>query len=124
LIDWTGNGDATVVEGRIITSDPDDLVNDCRLGPSDVKVLVDTAMVPDTYLWRPVLNICTIESVIGKMIAWPASKYVNLIYEQQPGDIAEEVKFMIHLHEYNNVYMEVLTCSMNVFDKAKGLIQR
>ncbi|AAF99830.1 Hypothetical protein [Arabidopsis thaliana] len=64
LIDWTGNGDATVVEGRIITSDPDDLVNDCRLGPSDVKVLVDTAMVPDTYLWRPVLNICTIESVI------------------------------------------------------------
>ncbi|KAG7530315.1 putative transposase Ptta/En/Spm plant [Arabidopsis suecica] len=107
LIDWTGNGDATVVEGRIITSDPDDLVNDCRLGPSDVKVLVDTAMVLDTYLWRPVLNICTIESVIGKMIAWPASKCVNLIYEQQPGDIAEEaLQSRQPLHPYSLIHLQ------------------
>jgi len=81
LIDWTGNGNAIIAEGRIITSDPDDLVNDCRLGPSDVKVLVDAATVPDAYLWRLELNMCTIESAIVKMIAWPSLKWVNLIYE-------------------------------------------
>ena len=31
---------------------------------------------------------------------------------------------MIHLDQYSNIYMEVLTCSVNVFDIAKGLIQR
>ncbi|KAG7589117.1 Isoprenoid synthase domain superfamily [Arabidopsis suecica] len=87
LIDWTGNGDAIVAEGRIITSDPDELVNDCRLGPSDVKVLVDTATVPNAYLWRPALNMCTIESAIGQIIAWPASKCVNIENEQEPEDI-------------------------------------
>ncbi|XP_020876122.1 uncharacterized protein LOC110227132 [Arabidopsis lyrata subsp. lyrata] len=89
LIDWTGNGDAIVAEGRIITSDPDELVNDCRLGPSDVKVLVDTATVPDTYLWKPALNMCTIESAIGQMIAWPASRCVNIENEQEPEDIEQ-----------------------------------
>ncbi|CAE6069698.1 unnamed protein product [Arabidopsis arenosa] len=89
LIDWTGNGDAIVAEGRIIISDPYELVNDCRLGPSDVKVLVDTATVLDTYLWRPAPNICTIESAIGQMIVWPASKCVNLENEHEPEDIAQ-----------------------------------
>jgi len=70
LIDWTCNGDTIVAEWRIITSDPDDLVNDYRLGPLGVKVLVDNATVQDTYLWRPAINMCTIESAIGQMIAW------------------------------------------------------
>jgi len=105
LIDWTGNGDTIVDEGRIITSDPDDLVNDCRLGPSDVKVLVDSATVPDTYLWRPALNMCTIESAIGQMIAWLASKCVNLENEQETEDIAQLVKFHFHPHKYKNIYI-------------------
>ncbi|KAG7572280.1 Transposase Tnp1/En/Spm-like [Arabidopsis suecica] len=73
LTDWTG-GDATVAEGRIITSDPDDLVNDCRLGPTDLKVLVEIATVPEAYLWRPAINMFTIEKAVGQMIAWPTSK--------------------------------------------------
>ena len=36
LVDWCGN-DENVGEGRIVSSDPDDLVNDCRLGPNDLK---------------------------------------------------------------------------------------
>ncbi|KAG7567797.1 Transposon En/Spm-like [Arabidopsis thaliana x Arabidopsis arenosa] len=85
LTDWTG-GDATVAEGRIITSDPDDLVNDCRLGPSDLKVLVEIAIVPEAYLWRPAINMFTIEKAVGQMIAWPTSKCVNLEQELQPED--------------------------------------
>ncbi|KAG7559310.1 putative transposase Ptta/En/Spm plant [Arabidopsis thaliana x Arabidopsis arenosa] len=45
LTDWTG-GDATVAEGRIITSNPDDLVNDCRLGPTDLKELQPEDITP------------------------------------------------------------------------------
>ncbi|CAE6074033.1 unnamed protein product [Arabidopsis arenosa] len=86
LTDWTG-GDATVAEGRIITSNPDDLVNDCRLGPTYLKVLVEIAIVPEAYLWRPAINMFTIEKAVGQMIAWPASKCVNLEQELQPEDI-------------------------------------
>ncbi|XP_013615422.1 PREDICTED: uncharacterized protein LOC106321723, partial [Brassica oleracea var. oleracea] len=38
LIDWADE-DGNVAEGRIISSDPEDIVNDSRLGPNDVKVL-------------------------------------------------------------------------------------
>ncbi|CAA7014673.1 unnamed protein product [Microthlaspi erraticum] len=36
LVDWAGT-DENVAEGRIISSEPDDLVSDTRLGPTDVK---------------------------------------------------------------------------------------
>ncbi|CAE5974205.1 unnamed protein product [Arabidopsis arenosa] len=87
LTDWT-SGDANVAEERIITSDPNDLVNDSRLGPTDVKVLVEIAIVPEAFLWRPAINMFTIEKVVGQMIAWPASKCVNLEQELQSEDIA------------------------------------
>ena len=38
--------DGNVGEGRIFSFDPDDIVNDSRLGPTDVKVLVDSVTEP------------------------------------------------------------------------------
>lgn len=87
LIDWAGDN-ANVAEGRIISSDPDDVVNDSRLGPSDVKVLVDSATVPEAFLWRPATQMFTIEEAVGHMIAWPAAKCVNLEQGLQEEDIA------------------------------------
>ncbi|CAA7056773.1 unnamed protein product [Microthlaspi erraticum] len=77
LVDWAGTNE-NVAEGRIISSEPDDLVNDTRLGPTDVKVLVDSATVPDAFLWRPASNMFTMVEAVGQMIAWPASKCVDL----------------------------------------------
>lgn len=63
-MDWAGT-DATVAEGCIISSDPDEIVNGSRLGPTDVKVLIDTAIVPEAYLWRPAVNMEIMEKVVG-----------------------------------------------------------
>ena len=93
LVDWCGN-DENVGEGRIVSSDPDDLVNDCRLGPNDFKVLVKTATKPDAFLWRPALQMSTIQEAVGQMIAWPASKCVLSNKELQIEDIAPTVTFI------------------------------
>ena len=49
LVDWSGS-DEDVGEGRILSSDPDDLVNDRLLGPIDLKVLVESATKADAFL--------------------------------------------------------------------------
>ncbi|XP_020889950.1 uncharacterized protein LOC110230714 [Arabidopsis lyrata subsp. lyrata] len=87
LIDWAGS-EEKVAEGLIMSSDPDELVNESRLGLTDVKVLIVTAIVPEAFLWRPAINMCTIEKVVGHMVAWPSSLCVNLEEELQPEDIA------------------------------------
>ena len=49
IIDWADEY-GNVGEGRILSSDPNDIVNDCRLGPTDVKVLVYAATEPEAFL--------------------------------------------------------------------------
>ncbi|CAA7018755.1 unnamed protein product [Microthlaspi erraticum] len=88
LLDWADD-DTNVAEGRIISSDPDEAVNDTRLGHTDVKVLVEIATVPDAYLWRPASTMFTIQDAVEQMIAWPAAKCVNIEQGIQPEDIAE-----------------------------------
>ena len=61
LLDWAGE-DGNVAEGSILSSEPDDIVNDTRLGPMDFKVLVESATEPEAYLWRPARNMCTIKN--------------------------------------------------------------
>lgn len=94
LIDWAGD-DANVAEGRIISCDLDEVMNDSRLGHTDVKVLVDIATVPEAFLCRPASNMFTIKEVIGQLIAWPAAKCVNIEQGLQPEDVAPLVKFII-----------------------------
>ncbi|KAG7559032.1 putative transposase Ptta/En/Spm plant [Arabidopsis thaliana x Arabidopsis arenosa] len=87
LVDWSGSDD-NIGEGRILSSDPDDIVNDCRLGPTDLKVLVETATKPDAFLWRPATKMFTIEEAVGQIIAWPTSKCVLVDKELNIEDIA------------------------------------
>ncbi|CAA7048866.1 unnamed protein product [Microthlaspi erraticum] len=82
LVDWADD-DANVAEGRIISSDPDESVNDSRLDPKDVKVLVDVATKPEAFLWRPASTMFTIKEAVGQMIAWPATICIQL----EPEDV-------------------------------------
>ena len=94
MVDWSG-GDEDVGEGRILSSNPDDLVNDCRLGPTDLKVLVETATKADAFLWRPSTKMFTMEEAVGQIIAWPATKCVLLDKEIQIEDIAPLVNSIL-----------------------------
>ena len=87
MVNWSGPEDI-IGEGRILSSDPDDVVNDCRLGPVDLKVLVEAANTPDAFLWRPAPNMYTITEAVGQMIAWPASKCVLVEKDLEIEDIA------------------------------------
>lgn len=99
LYDWS-DSDENIAEGRILSSDPDDLVNNCRLGPTDLKVLVETATKPDAFLWRPASNMFTVEEAVGQIIAWPASKCVLVDKNIQIEDIAPLVNFSFQLEPY------------------------
>ena len=75
MVDWSGS-DENVAEGRIISSESEDFVNDIPLGPLAVKVLVETAIKSDAFLSRPATGMFIVEHAVGEMIAWPASKCV------------------------------------------------
>ncbi|XP_019086556.1 PREDICTED: uncharacterized protein LOC104754446 [Camelina sativa] len=67
LVDWAGTDD-NVVEGLVLSTDPADFVNDIPLGPNHIKVLVETAIKPDAYLWKPAINVFNIEQAVGLVI--------------------------------------------------------
>ncbi|XP_018463355.2 uncharacterized protein LOC108834515 [Raphanus sativus] len=69
LVDWA-SVDVKVAEGRVVSAEADELVNGIPLGPHAVKVLVETAIKADTFLWRPAQNMFTLEDAVGEMIAW------------------------------------------------------
>ncbi|KAL0716221.1 hypothetical protein Bca4012_065543 [Brassica carinata] len=87
LVDWSGS-DENVAEGRVMSSEPDDFVNDIPLGPLAVKVFVETAIKSDAFLWRPATGMCIVEQALGELIAWPANKWVlsdqGMYYEDIP----------------------------------------
>ncbi|KAL0702409.1 hypothetical protein Bca4012_058531 [Brassica carinata] len=86
LVDWSGS-DENVAEGRIISSEPDDFVNDIPLAPLAVKVLVESAIKPDAFLWRPTTGMYNVEHAVGEMIAWPVNKCVFIDHGMYSEDI-------------------------------------
>lgn len=90
FVDWS-DIDENVGEGRILSSDPDDIVNDCRLGPYDLKVLVEAAYKPDAFLWRPAQKIFHMKEAVGHIIAWPTDKCRLVDNNIQMEDIAPMV---------------------------------
>ncbi|XP_048604734.1 uncharacterized protein LOC106442918 [Brassica napus] len=74
IYDWNSTG-VIVAEGRLCSTDPDDLVNDIPLGPGAAIVKVDVAVVEDAYQWRPVSDEMFLMSHAVKMkISWPQNK--------------------------------------------------
>lgn len=95
LVDWSDTDDK-VAEAHVISSDPEDIVNDSRLGATDLKVLVEAAIILDTFLWRPAAKMFTIVEAVGQMIAWPASKCVLVDKPIQMEDIVPTVNTFSH----------------------------
>lgn len=65
-----------MAEGRWSSNYPKILVHHVLLGPNAVRVQVDVAMKPDTFLWRPTFDMICIEECVGTTIAWPFDKVV------------------------------------------------
>ena len=65
-----------VGEGRWQTQEPKALVNGLPLGPKAVKVFLDVVHEPETFLWRPTLEVAYLEDSVMTFISWPAHKVV------------------------------------------------
>jgi len=75
LHDWSGTDDI-VAEGIVMSSDRGDFVDNTPLGPGAYKVLVETAIKPEAWLWRPAKKIFTIGEAVGTVIAWSQNYFV------------------------------------------------
>ncbi|KAL0806892.1 hypothetical protein Bca101_099384 [Brassica carinata] len=67
IIDWADE-DGNIGEGRIISSDPYDIVNDSLLSPTDVEVLVDSATEPEAYLSRSTRNMAPLRKMLAILL--------------------------------------------------------
>ncbi|CAA7034329.1 unnamed protein product [Microthlaspi erraticum] len=77
-----------VAEGRILSSDPEDFINDIPLGPNSVKVLVETAIMTEAFLWRPAPDMFTVAQAVGEIIAWPQCSALLIDNGVESEDIA------------------------------------
>lgn len=62
-----------------------------------MKVLVETAIKADTFLWRPAHNMFTMEDAVGEMIAWHSDHCIVATVGLIPEDNAPTVKFLLSL---------------------------
>ena len=51
-------------------------MNGLPLGPKAVKVFLDVVHEPETFLWRPTLEVAYLEDSVMTFISWPAHKVV------------------------------------------------
>lgn len=75
LMDYVNN-DEVVAEGRWQCREPKALVNGLPLGPNAIKVYVDTVLNSEAYLWRPTVDMRTLEDSLNCFVAWPANRVV------------------------------------------------
>lgn len=103
MVDWSGS-DENVAEGRVISYDADELVNGIPLGPNSVKVLVENAIKPEAFLWRPAPEMFNIEDAVGEMVAWHGEYCIVPTRGSIPEDIPPKVLFfnfcLLYLAEY------------------------
>lgn len=74
-MDWNET-DEIVAEGRVVPSNPKEIVQQIPLGNDAKKIIIDTMRKPDAFLWRPSLYSTHIEDVVGEIVAWPVTRVV------------------------------------------------
>ena len=75
LLDWREN-EEIVAEGRFVSDDPNELVNDVPLGPDAMIILVDCPIKLDAFLWRPTPSFTLIGAAKDNIVAWPKNRVV------------------------------------------------
>jgi len=63
-----------VAEGRWQTQEETALVNGLPLGPKAVKVFVDSVLQPETFIWRPTMDMTYLEDCLMAFVSWPVNK--------------------------------------------------
>ncbi|KAL0420315.1 UNVERIFIED_CONTAM: hypothetical protein Slati_3054400 [Sesamum latifolium] len=59
-----------VVEGTILSIDPNEKIDEVALGYEFVKVVIRKAIKPDYLLLRPRRGVNTVQDAVGKSVAW------------------------------------------------------
>jgi len=59
-LDLSSN-DVVVAEGCWQTQEPNALVNGLPLGPAAMKIFVDAVLQPETFIWRPTMDVTYLE---------------------------------------------------------------
>lgn len=65
-----------VAEGRVHSTDPNQMVHFVRLGPNAARVWVDVVLVDDADVWRKSDEMESLKDAHGSSIAWPLDKLV------------------------------------------------
>ncbi|CAN7078549.1 unnamed protein product [Brassica oleracea var. botrytis] len=65
-----------VAEGRVHSTDPNQMVHFVRLGPNAARVWVDVVLVDDADVWRKSDEMESLKDAHGFSIAWPLDKLV------------------------------------------------
>lgn len=78
--------DEIVAEGRVLSSDSNELVYQIPLGPNAMKILIEFPRITDAYLWRTAATMTRVGEAKDMIVAWPADRVVVRTIEQEKED--------------------------------------
>ncbi|KAG7542959.1 Transposase-associated domain [Arabidopsis thaliana x Arabidopsis arenosa] len=70
LLDCDNSGEQVAI-GRVCSTDPEDKVHLCPLGPNASKIWVEVSKIDGARVWRPNSEIQVISDAVGNWVAWP-----------------------------------------------------
>lgn len=94
LLDWRGN-EEIIAEGRFVSDDPNQLVNDVPLGPDAMIIFVENPTKLDAFVWRPTTSFSLIGEAKDNIVAWPKNSVV-LHSTDHNGGGEDKVNIFIH----------------------------
>ncbi|KAG7537298.1 hypothetical protein ISN44_As13g012050 [Arabidopsis suecica] len=70
-----------VAIGRVCSTDPEDKVHLCPLGPNASKIWVEVSKIDGARVWRPNSEIQVISDAVGNWVAWPNKHIVFIVFQ-------------------------------------------
>ena len=74
IFDYWNVEDELIAEGVLVSTEPNQLVNDIPLGPNAAVIKVEVVVKDSDFLWRPAPRMSNMGDALHQIIAWPIDR--------------------------------------------------
>ncbi|CAN6985126.1 unnamed protein product [Brassica rapa subsp. trilocularis] len=74
IFDYWNVEDELIAEGVLVSTEPNQLVNDIPLGPNAAVIKVEVVVKDSAFLWRPAPGMSNMGDALHQIIAWPIDR--------------------------------------------------
>lgn len=76
ILDWFESTDVVIGVGEFCSAEPMYKIGRVPIGPNAVAIVVKSALTSEASLWRPTIDMSSLQQAVGCKIAWPIDKVI------------------------------------------------